>query len=927
MRVNDSDGWIGRYRLIRNIGKGGMGEVYLAADSKLERNIAIKVLSTDFASDADRMARFIREAITTSSLNHPNIVTIYEINDDGPIPFIAMEYVEGITLGSRLKSSSLTPEETLDIAVQIATALSAAHDAKVVHRDIKPDNVILRPDGLVKVLDFGLAKQVETHTSADFEAQTIQNVQTHPGLIMGTVAYMSPEQARGKNVDARSDIFSFGSLLYQMATGRMPFIGENDLDVVGSILHKEPRPLSQFARPIPQGLDIVVKRALRKDRDERYQTMRELLADLKDIRETLILTNRSESNGNAFSGQRSSPDRGLPTEQLNAAAFAETDEIAGNPLTISSVLLTEIKTHPIIAGGAAAALIVIAISAGLFTRQIAAVFRGPERFEKMRLDKLTFTGNILQEQAALSPDGKYFAYTIADGGRYSLWVRQVKGETSVNILQPGQHRIRDLTFSPDGTRIYYTSSDGEGPPAIFQIPALGGQSRKVINDAQGPLSFTRDGNSITFIRNDIEIHQAAIDGKDEGKEGSIMARAPEGQIFLRTAVSPDGQLIAAQTFASKNGFDHQWVINLKTGDWRELNPQSWIKLNGLAWMPDNRLLIAGRDTETQNSQIWLIDPETDERRRVTNDLSLYAGLSLSADGRTIISTQFDTMSSVSVSGIGDGAKPVEVTEKAGNYIGRSGIALMPDGSVIYTVRNKGAFDIWIVSPDRSVNRQLTFGSAENSNFSPAATPDGQFIVFVSTRGGPPGIWRMRPDGSDVVELTGEPGAKGDPIVTPDGQWVIYYTAYENGGTGTLRKVSINGGPSIQLTQEPSDSPAISPDGRFIAFDYGPTKEDSNIRVAIITADGGRRIRMLDSVPLVRSRNIRWTADGRGLYYINTESGVGNIWMQPIDGSPPRQITNFSSDRIFRFDYSPSAGKMAFTRGIESSDVVLISDFN
>lgn len=923
MRVNNSDGWIGRYRLIRDIGKGGMGEVYLAADAKLGRNIAIKILSEDFASDTDRMARFIREAITTSSLNHPNIVTIYEINDDGPIPFIAMEYVEGITLGSRLKSSPLSPEESLDIAVQIATALAAAHDAKVVHRDIKPDNVILRPDGLVKVLDFGLAKQVEPRTSADFEARTIQNVQTHPGLVMGTVAYMSPEQARGRAIDARSDIFSFGSLLYQMVCGRMPFVGENDLDVVGAILHKEPRPLSQSARAIPEGLDIVIRRALRKDREERYQTMRELLADLKEIRENLHFAHRSGSDENAFSGASRSSDRGLPTERLNAAAYADTDEIAGSPRTISAILLGEIKTHPIIAASAAIVVLAIAVVAGIFARQIAGVLRGPERFERMKLDKLTFTGNIVQEQAAISPDGKYFAYAIADGGKYSLWVRQIKGEASVNILPPGPHRIRDLAFSPDGSRIYFTSADGEGPPAIYQMSALGGQPRKVFENAQGPLSFTADGTAVQFIRNDTEVYRAGADGSGE----KLIARATSGQVFLRTASAPDNQQLAAQTFAAKDGFDHLWVIDLNSGLWRELNPGVWIKLNGIAWMPDNRLLIAGRDTDTQNSQIWIIEPETGERRRVTNDLSLYAGLSLSSDGHSIISTQFETMSAVSVSGAGDFNKPTDVTERAANYIGRSGIALAPDGSVVYTVRNKGAFDIWLASADRTVNRQLTFGSPANSNFSPAVTPDGQYVIFVSTRGGPPSIWRMRIDGSEATELTHETGASGDPVVTPDGKWVVYYTAYENGGTGTIHKVPVAGGPSVKLTDAPSQSPAISPDGRLIAFDLGPTKDNPNLRIAIISADNGQTIRTLDSVQLVRSRSIRWTADSRGLYYIHTADGVGNIWMQPIDGGAPRQITNFPSDRIFRFDYSPVTGKMAFTRGTESSDVVLISDFN
>ena len=377
--MNTGD-YLGRYRIVRKIGEGGMGEVFLAEDPKLARQIAVKVLSEDFASDSDRMARFVYEAISASSLNHPNIITIYEINDEHQPPFIAMEYVEGDTLGRRIKRSPLELHEMLDIAIQVSTALAAAHEANVVHRDVKPDNVILRPDGLVKVLDFGLAKQTAPRSITSFEEAYagVPEVKTHPGLVMGTVAYMSPEQARGKLVDSRSDIFSFGAMLYQMASGRLPFVGENDIDVVGSILHKEPRPLSQSNRVVPHDLEQVIKKALRKNRDERYQTMRELLADLKELREEFwhdSKKNARVSNGNGHhEAELSELERGLPTEKMQAAGIMSTRELSVPPSTLSGILFTEIREHPMRSLGYSAAFAIVLT--GLFTVPLRSRKRG-----------------------------------------------------------------------------------------------------------------------------------------------------------------------------------------------------------------------------------------------------------------------------------------------------------------------------------------------------------------------------------------------------------------------------------------------------------------------------------------------------------------------------------------------------------------------
>ncbi len=281
---------IGRYRIRSAIGKGGMGEVFLAEDTELERLIALKILPKDLANDTERMRRFVQEAKSASALNHPNIITIYEIGKTDNTHFIATEYIEGETLHNRLKSDPMSIKTVLDVAIQVASALDAAHRAGIVHRDIKPENVMIRPDGVVKILDFGIAKLIEKRPDKiDEEAATAIKAGTSAGMIIGTASYMSPEQARGKQIDARSDIFSFGIVLYEMIAGKQPFEGESAIDTISSIIHKEPVPLNQITSDIPPQLQHIVEKSLRKDREERYQTVKDLLIDLKDIRQDLQL--------------------------------------------------------------------------------------------------------------------------------------------------------------------------------------------------------------------------------------------------------------------------------------------------------------------------------------------------------------------------------------------------------------------------------------------------------------------------------------------------------------------------------------------------------------------------------------------------------------------------------------------------------------
>src|SRR3989442_5215995 len=281
---------LGRYEVKSQLGAGGMGEVYLAQDTKLERKVALKILPADVAAHQERMRRFVQEAKSASALNHPNIITIHEIDEADSINFIATEFIDGETLRERLRSAPMKLGEVLDVAAQIASALSAAHAVGIVHRDVKPENVMLRRDGIVKVLDFGLAKLTERGPpdSVDTEAPTRPAINTEPGMVMGTALYMSPEQARGLAVHASTDVFSLGILTYEMVAGRLPFEGESTNEIVASILSdKEPSPLARYAREVPAELERIVEKALRKDREQRYQVSKEMLLDLKSLKRRL----------------------------------------------------------------------------------------------------------------------------------------------------------------------------------------------------------------------------------------------------------------------------------------------------------------------------------------------------------------------------------------------------------------------------------------------------------------------------------------------------------------------------------------------------------------------------------------------------------------------------------------------------------------
>src|SRR2546426_7219064 len=466
---------IGHYEVLSLLGRGGMGEVFLAQDTSLGRKVALKLLRSDFTRIEERLRRFQQEARAASALNHPNILTIHEIGHDGSLHFMATEYVEGETLRQHLSGARITVGQTLDVAVQVASALAAAHQAGIIHRDIKPENIMVRSDGNVKVLDFGLAKLTEPKT-IDTAAPTLPQVETAPGVVMGTFSYMSPEQARGLAVDARTDIWSLGVMIYEMAAGRQPFEGETASDVLSLILQKEPLPLAHSWPEVPAELERIVRKALRKDKEERYQTIKDLLIDLRNLRKELELSAEMERSAPPISARPVSSGQ-------SAAATAHSASSA-------EYIVTEIKQHK-----RAAALIlgIIILSAG----GVLFFFRRSPATKEATLRNATFTQ--LTDQSgpeyfpSLSPDGKSFVSASYLAGNWDIYLQRVGGKNPINLTKDSAADDTQPAFSPDGERIAFRSEREGG--GIFLMGATGESVKRLTNFGSNP-AWSPDGKEI-----------------------------------------------------------------------------------------------------------------------------------------------------------------------------------------------------------------------------------------------------------------------------------------------------------------------------------------------------------------------------------------------------------------------------------------------
>ncbi len=917
---------LGRYEISRQIGVGGMGEVFLAHDSQLDRDVALKVLLPEFCCDTERVQRFKLEAKAASALNHPNIITIHEIDETDDKLFIATEFVDGATLREKIEKGELTFLDSIRIAEQVADALSAAHQAHIIHRDIKPENIMMRRDGYVKILDFGLAKP--THHQSGAEDKTIQMVKTQPGIVMGSVRYMSPEQARGKETDERTDVWSLGVVLYEMLTGVNPFEGETISDSLAALIHVEPEPLAD----VPEELHWIIRKALKKNATERYQSIKDFALDLKDLR----LHIERNSDENKFANFTKSTNLANLNTSENKTLIHQTLSAENSTDAQKRLYQTQINTGANQTGWRflPASLLVLAAILVFGTWLLRPFIFGNPRlvFASPQVSRLTENGK--SHLPEISPDGKYIAFVSSESGMNSLKVRQVATDSTVQIVPPTNMEFKTPTFSPDGSYIFYNSVD-QSVGTVYQVPTLGGTAKKIIADVDTKVSFSPDGKQFVFARHNPNKggDTVIIANSDGANPQPFITNREAGYDTITEAVwSPDGEnILLGALKRSGDGLDRINIIAVSVKDkkMQAIGGKNWIGATSLNWLKDNSgIVFIAKNEPVESVQIWYLSFPNGEARQITNDISDYASLSLADDGKTMITTKVDTISSFWT--FAPNTKELkQLTAESRNYAGFSGIENAANGKIYYTKRNGKEVNIWEAGEDGKNEKQITSDSLINGI--PAVSKNGKFLVFSSNRKGDFRIWRTDIEGKNPVQLSGESnGGDFRPQFSNDGQTVIFMRQTKDGGKSVLMKVSASGGDVKPLLPEDEFSqmmPQISFDGKHLAYFSFKFDEQTlalQNKLTIYEFDGKEIGKLEKEIPIGLDKNYAWSPDGKSLIFINSE-GLPNLWNYPLDESKPKPLTDFNSGKIVDFSWSSDGKKLFIVRGITNSDLVLIKD--
>jgi len=877
---------LGHYRIVQLLGKGGMGEVYLAEDTKLDRQVALKILPAELAGDSERRARFEREAKAVASLNHPNIVTIHSVEEDKGFHFLTMEMVHGKSLSELIPEGGLALTRFFDFATPLADAVSTAHQNGVTHRDLKPDNIMMGDDGRLRVLDFGLAKLAETASGDEGPAEAPTQSVTQEGKVLGTVAYMSPEQAEGKPVDHRSDIFSLGIILYEMATGQRPFKGDTSLSILSSILRDTPDSVTDLNVRLPRQLGRIVRRCLQKEPERRYQSAVDLRNELEELQEE-VATGEVTPVGQAG---------------LHAAADSGWKKL----LVVGALVV-----------GA------VGLGLGLWSlvgRKKPAADPDTASFESMQIRPLTSTGNALI--SAISPDGKYVAYVDDDGRNRTLRVKQVATGSDVEIVSPGIIWFADVRFSHDGDYVFYVvQPEFDAPGELYQVPTLGGTPRKLFGDIATGVSFSPEGSKVAYFKGEggqfgNEVWVSNVDGSDVKQ----LALVEPPKFFLGTpAWSPNDDLLV-MVMADVSEFKGQLVgIPKGGGDLKPLVDRKWDGLGEVAWLPDGSgVVFTVFERGFSGFQLFDMDYPSGELHRITNDVNSYIGVSLTADGQRLATIQGDRRAEVWIQAVDreDSLRKVDTTTGASN--GADGVAWTMDNRIVYSADEGAERHLWLMNADGSEARRLTVSGTRHAE--PAIQPDGQSIVFESWGGDQFGIWSIRLDGTGLEKLTPDGAFGTRAAVSPDGEWLLYETIYE-GDFQMVRQSLATGEREVVLTGD-CHSPSWSPDGSRMVLHFRAGGERL-WKTGILTPDGSE---LLGTYDFHSELDSPWSADGQSLFHAETKDGVTNIYLMPLDGGEPQQLTDFSEGEIFDFDVSPDGSTLLIAQGRRVRDIVLIDDF-
>ena len=882
---------LGPYSVEGPLGSGGMGEVYRAHDTRLHRVVAVKTLSQRLESDAHAIERFEREARAAASLNHPNICTIYDVGTNPP--FIAMELLEGQTLQQRLQRGPLDVAPAVDIALALVDALDAAHRKGILHRDIKPANIYLTPVG-PKILDFGLAKTVATAVADQTGQLTVppESMLTDRGVTVGTVAYMSPEQLRGVPLDARSDLFSLGLVIYEMVTGRRAFEGETSAIIASAILRDAPVSPRLLRDEVPARLEDIILKTIEKDPRDRTQTSADLRADLRRFKREL------ESGHVATRGSDERRSHDSPAAPVAANRSRRTVALSALAIALT-------------AAGAGYLLSPWGRPASTTPNAL---------LQNVQISQVTVTGNAWRP--ALSPDGKYVVYVRRDGQNRSVRMHQLGTDRDVEIVpaEPGVN-LHAATVTPDGSFIEFLRGPA-GTPTLWRVPFLGGTPKRLIDKVSSPVGWSPDGRRFAFVRAGVDGASTLLLTDADGSNERTLASRTLPALFLsfgmrgtpsaegavvHPAWSPDGRTIALLGLDRTNGVlaRHVVLVDVESGSQHIIPLRDGGSADGVDWLDSGHLILTLQGQNDAVAQLWVLSYPEGKWSRLTNDLSNYASFGLSADRQSLAASRWDYQvgilalegSSIEASSL------VPATPYVGPHLGWAADRLL------YAVQSlsDNRPSVWALRDGSSNPEELVANAS-----SPEGTADGNTIVFARTEDKGLRVWRASGDGRNAAEIT--PAAAMRMSLTPDGAQVIYVS--NEGGQQRAWIVPIGGGKSTVVANVFAYYPVVSPDGKSLAFVTVNEQTRPLIAVCALSDCAIRRTFALPRGPT----SLQWTPDGSGIAY----SMLSNIWVQPRDGGAAYQFTKFAEDdfRIEDFEWSRNGKRLAFSRSKTAWDVVL-----
>ena len=880
---------LGRYQVLELLGRGGMGEVYRARDASLGRDLAIKILPPDLTRDRGRVERFMQEARAASALNHPHLISIYEIGTE-PVHYIAMELVDGQNLRRVLQGGRPDLKRAIDWLLQVCDALGAAHGAGVVHRDVKPENIMIANNGYAKVLDFGVAKLRSSDPEAGADEAT-RAALTDAGMMVGTSGYMSPEQARGLAADQRSDVFAFGCVLYECITGMHAFNAPSAVERMNQVITADPAPIAARAPEAPVDLSRIVRKCLSKDPDDRYQTMKELAIDLRDVRRQL------ESG--------LTPTPAMPVKE-HAARMGWRGPLvwaaAAVAIAIAALLLYQRRPTTPVRPAAAAA-------------------------PRITIERLTTSGNTID--SSISADGAYLAHVEAVSNRQTLWVRDLKSGQDRQLVAEGRYAFYGVRMSPDGRDVYYTvRGQGFGSGRLFAIAREGGEPRQVLNRIMSPVTFGPGGRQFAFYREQHPDQEssALMIADAAGKNERVLAtrQAPEAfspGFYVAPSWSPDGRTIAASVRNRRTSTAALMVFDVVSGEAREMLSLP-SDISHTHWLPDGSGIVYVRRNfvtlGTDNGQLWLKPFPDGPPQPITSDLLDYRQISLTADGELTAVGQ-DLQAQLYVVPL-DGSPPRRI--RSDRFDGFQGLVELRDGSYISTTMVNGQAQVMRLSADGSTRTVLTSSRASTL---PAVSPDESMIAFVSPNDGKFGVWTMTIDGRDQ-KLVAEITSPNWLSFTPDGRFIIC-TSYGSTGPSTWR-IPVGGGQALEIARQ-FDRAAVSPDGKWLGGVYTASVNAEMMApvVAVVPMDGSSPLRPL-SIMLTASGTglLTWARDGSGIIASSNERF--NLFFFSLAGGPPKQLTDLGEqEQVFiRGALSADGKSIVASRGRILRDTYKIRGF-